>query len=243
VHEPLDDLIDGVSNAVGFRGHGDGHARILLLDEANDLTRAGAIDVEAGLEAILAHGVHDIIGCVPTLMQKIRLAFKGWNRRRDEAQKEFQARNAGWGAATQREVGSSRGAAGGASPAAGPVTVAPDIDGLVVAFLDDSGRIAYYLDSESGEVLDVRDGTLLPAPRFRLVPQRNEAGEAADRRAFVESLDAGPSRDALSRAAASGEEFRRAVAGDRTIERRWFSFKNDRVIRAVEEWLAQESAR
>jgi len=243
MRQPLDDLINRMHDAVGLGRDGDSDARILLLDEAHNLTRAGAIDVEAGLEAILAHGAHDIIGCMPTLMQKIRLAFRGWSRRRDEAQKEFQSRNAGWGAATKGRTGGDRPAGtnvSGAPLGAGSAAVIPDIDGLVVAFLDDSGRIAYYLDSESGEVLDVRDGTQLATPRFRRVPQRNEAGEAADRRAFVEALDPGGSRDTLARVVASGDEFRRAVADDRTIERRWFSFKNDRVIRAVEEWLQRE---
>jgi hypothetical protein len=170
---------------------------------------------------------------MPTLMQKIRLAFKGWNRRRDEAQKEFVSRNAGWG------VQSAPAAQGAARPAG---TVAPthDLDGLVVAFLDDSGVIAYYLDCDAGEVVDVRDGSTLAAPRYRRVPSRSETGEAADRRAFVDSRDPGPNRDRLMRAVGSGEEFRRVLGTDRSLERAWYNFKNDRVLLAVQEWLRRE---
>ena len=176
---------------------------------------------------------------MPTLMQKIRLAFKGWNRRRDEArveaQKEFVTRNVGWGAP---------GAPGHAADKPSGQTLAsdraPDMDGLIVAFLDDSGVIAYYLDCEVGEVLDVRDGSTLAAPRYRRVPRRNEAGEAADRHAFIDSRAPGAPRERLMRAAASGEEFRRVLGSDRSLERALYSFKNDRVLQAVLEWLRSE---
>jgi hypothetical protein len=173
---------------------------------------------------------------MPTLMQKIRLAFKGWSRRRDEAQKEFAARNTGWGG--QSAGGGTATPVPRTAPAAGGRT--PDMDGLVVAFLDDSGVIAYYLDVEAGEVIDVRDGSTLAAPRYRRVPQRSEAREAADRRAFIDSREPGAARDRLLGVAASGEEFRRVLGTDRSLERAWYSFKNDRVLQAVQEWLQRE---
>ena len=172
---------------------------------------------------------------MPTLMQKIRLAFKGWSRRREAAQKEFVTRNVGWG-----EPGVEPRGAAAPSRASTAANRAHDMDGLVVAFLDDSGVIAYYLDSEAGEVIDVRDGSALAAPRYRRVPGRNETNDAADRRAFIDSRDPGPARDRLMRAAASGEEFRRALGNDRSLERAWYSFKNDRVLLAVREWLRRE---
>lgn len=175
---------------------------------------------------------------MPTLMQKIRLAWKGWNRRRDQAQKEFVARNVGWGAASPAVAARPAGAV-----AAATVHAEPDIDGLTVAFLDDSGVISYYLDVETGDVVDVRDGSALAAPRYRRVPRRSEANDAADRRAFVASRDPGASRDALARTAASHDEFRKALGDDRSLERAWYSFKNDRVLRAVEEWLRGEGLR
>src|SRR3954447_26286307 len=107
---------------------------------------------------------------MPTLMQKIRLAFKGWNRRRDEKQKEFLAQNVGWGKQPEAP-----------SPSRPPLAATRssqaeiDVDGLIVAFLDDSGVISYYLDTESGEVVDVRDGSTYAAPRYRRVPPRSEA--------------------------------------------------------------------
>ena len=171
---------------------------------------------------------------MPTLMQKIRLAFKGWSRRRDEKQKEFLAQNVGWG--KQPEAAPSR------SPLAAPRSPDKeiDVDGLIVAFLDDSGVISYYLDSESGEVVDVRDGSTYTAPRYRHVPRRSEAVDASDRKAFVESREV---HEGVQRAAASREEFRRALGADRALERAWYSFKNDRVLRAVEEWLRREGLR
>jgi hypothetical protein len=176
---------------------------------------------------------------MPTLMQKIRLALKGWSRRRDEererVQKEFVARSAGWGQAPREQVM--------AGVPERPALQDIDIEGLVVAFLDDSGAIAWYLDSETGEVVDVRDGTTLARPRYRRVPGRNEAADAEDRRVFVLTLEVGKVREAFARAAMSRDDFRQAVAGDRSIERRWYSFKNGRVIEAVEEWLRSERLR
>jgi hypothetical protein len=173
---------------------------------------------------------------MPTLMQKIRLALRGWSRRREEAQKEFVARNVGWSApAPPSPAGRQAPPPAASSSASSP----PDIDGLVVAFLDDSGRIDYYLDRESGEVIDVRDGATLPPTRFRRVPRRSEANETVDRGLFVDTLEPGVKRDALARASASSEEFRKVLGEDRSLERKWYSFKNDRVVRVVEAWLKE----
>jgi hypothetical protein len=159
---------------------------------------------------------------MPTLMQKIRLAIRGWSRRREEAEKEFLAKNV-WGPASAGPE------AGRLKPAA---TQTPnDTEGLTVAYLDESGRIDYYLDTESGEVVDVRDGTALAPPRYRRVPARSEQSEADDRRAFAES------HEALAQSLGSAEEFRRTLSGDRALERAWYNFKNDRAIAAIEEWL------
>jgi hypothetical protein len=128
-------------------------------------------------------------------------------------------------------------------PAAASSAVEIDLDGLIVAFLDDSGVIAYYLDSESGEVVDVWDGAAYAAPRYRRVPQRSEASDAADRRAFVETREPGAAREALGRASASRDGFRRGVGEVRGLVRAFYSFKNDRVLRAVEEWLRREGLR
>ena len=176
---------------------------------------------------------------MPTFMQKIRLALKGWSRRREEAQKAFVAQNSGWGSAQP---------AAAPAPASRPAAATTralviDLDGLVVAFLDDSGVIAYYLDSESGDVVDVRDGTVYAPPRYRRVPQRSEASDAADRLAFVETREPGAAREALGRSSSSRDGFRRALGEDRSLERAFYSFKNDRVLRAVEEWLRREGLR
>jgi hypothetical protein len=57
------------------------------------------------------------------------------------------------------------------------------MEGLAVAFLDDSGRIAYYLDTETGEVVDVRDGTTLALEgrRCHFIPYRVTEGRTLAR--------------------------------------------------------------
>jgi hypothetical protein len=172
-----------------------------------------------------------ILPIMPTLMQKIRLVFRGWQRRREEREKEFLARNAGWGP-TQAV----------ATAAPGRVrTFAIDTEGLTVAYLDDSGQIAHFLDTADGDIVDLRVTEVsahpeLCAPRYRRVPARGGKSDAEDRRAFVASLDSSPARDALARST-EGDSFRRALASDRTIERAWYNFRNDRAIAAIEAWL------
>ncbi|MEA2236887.1 MAG: hypothetical protein QOC81_1611 [Thermoanaerobaculia bacterium] len=168
---------------------------------------------------------------MPTLMQKIRLVIRGWQRRREENDKDFVARNASWSAA----------------PAVAPAaktksrTFAIDTEGLTVAYLDDSGQLVHFLDTESGDIIDLRAsdagaGSQLNEPRYRRVPSRTATTEREDRRAFIASLDGSPARDALARSA-DADAFRRALASDRTIERAWYNFRNDRAIAAIEAWL------
>jgi hypothetical protein len=168
---------------------------------------------------------------MPTLMQKIRLVIRGWQRRREEHDKEFVARNASWTAASV------------VAPTARVKSraFAVDTEGLTVAYLDDSGQLAHFLDTESGDILDLRvfdagANSQMKEPRYRRVPARNETTEREDRRAFVASLDASPTRESLARSA-DAESFRRALASDRTIERAWYNFRNDRAIAAIEAWL------
>jgi len=164
-------------------------------------------------------------------MQKIRLVYRGWQRRREEREKEFLTRSAGWAAAPPATV----------TPSAKARSFAIDTEGLTVAYLDDSGQLAHFLDTEDGEIVDLRVAELsahpeLVAPRYRRVPSRSEKSETEDRRAFIASLDASPSRDALARSIDS-DAFRSTLASDRTIERAWYNFRNDRAIAAIEAWL------
>jgi hypothetical protein len=162
---------------------------------------------------------------MPTFLQKLKLAFRGWARRREESQREFLARNTGWAAPAGKrsESVTSKGSA-------------IDLEGLQVAYLDESGQIVYYLDTESGDVVDVRDGRVMPNPRYRRVPRRNDASEAEDRRAFVAALDGSSMREALA-ACPDGAQFRGVLARDRALERGWYNFKNDRATAAIEAWL------
>jgi len=158
-----------------------------------------------------------------TLLQKIKLAIRGWNRRREEANQTFVANNQ-WSGGRSRPL----------APEAGAATPTIDMEGLVCAFLDDSGRIGYYFDTESGEVIDVRDGSALAPPRYRRVPARSERSEADDRKAFAAK------HVALAYCVGSGDDFRRELSKNRALERAWYNFKNDRAIAAINEWLAQK---
>jgi hypothetical protein len=164
-------------------------------------------------------------------MQKIRLGIRGWQRRREESEKEFLTRNASWGAAAP-------------APTIAPTktrTFAIDMEGLTVAYLDDSGQLAHFLDTSDGEIVDVRvsESASYAPPRYRRIPSRNATADAEDRRAFIASLDASPSRDALARSS-DADSFRRALSANRTLERAWYNFRNDRAIAAIEAWLATE---
>lgn len=162
-------------------------------------------------------------------MQKIRLYFRGRQRRREEREKEFLKRNASWGAAAPVV----------ATAPAKTRTFAIDMEGLTVAYLDDSGQLAHFLDTSDGEIVDVgiADASNYVDPRYRRVPSRNPNADAEDRRAFIASLDVSPSRDALARSS-DADSFRRALSADRTLERAWYNFRNDRAIAAIEAWLA-----
>jgi hypothetical protein len=173
--------------------------------------------------------LNDIIRAMPTLMQKIRLAFRGWQRRREENEKEFLTRNASWGTTVPTVA------------AVAPPKIrgfAIDTEGLTVAYLDDSGQLAHFLDTSDGEIVDVRiaEVAAYPEPRYRRIPSRSQQVDVEDRRAFIGSLDPSPARDALARSS-DADAFRRAIASDRTIERAWYNFRNDRAIAAIEAWL------
>ena len=157
---------------------------------------------------------------MPTLIQKIRLAIRGWNRRREEKQQEFLAKNV-WSGGLQ--------AAGGLKPVAPQRAV--DIDGLTVAYLDDSGQFHHYLDVQTGEVIDTRE--MLSDVRYRRVPSRES--EADERGGFLATLDDSGARARL----AAAQNFRSELARDRALERAWYNFRNDRAIATIDQWLRE----
>lgn len=171
-----------------------------------------------------------------SFFQKIRLAFRGWSRRREQQEQEFLRKNTKW--ATQPGGGQSPSPVppepkrtGGA-----PVLHQIDLDGLQAAYLDASGVIAYYLDVSNGEVVENRDGTTLDAARFKRVPMRKS--EDDDRRAFIETVEAPGTKLALMKSVAS-PTFRSVLASDRATERAWYNFRNSRATAAIEQWLKQ----
>jgi hypothetical protein len=171
-----------------------------------------------------------------SFFQKLRLVFRGWSRRREQQEQEFLRRNMKWAAPP---------ASGGQAPS--PVLTQPkptggapvlhiDLDGLQAAYLDASGVIAYYLDMQSGEVVESRDGSTLDATRFKRVPMRKS--EDDDRRAFIETVEAPATKLTLMKSVAS-PTFRSVLASDRAIERAWYNFRNSRATAAIEQWLKQ----
>lgn len=165
-----------------------------------------------------------------TWFQRLQVAFRGWSRRReDEAkrrQEEFLRRNTAW-------------TPGAAIPPA-PRTASSqriDLEGLQAAFLDSSGAIAYYLDLESGEVVERRgNDPELTGARYRRVPARTPQSDADDRAAFAAKLEDPELRQSLLEAR-DAAAFRRAISGDRTAERSWYNFKNDQATTAIAAWL------
>lgn len=177
---------------------------------------------------------------MPTLMQKLRLAFRGWQRRRDEAGRAFVAQNTGWGSAPVPPP--STAVAPHVSPGAAQTHPAPDLEGLQVAYLDESGQIDYYLDIESGDVMEflgeARGDARARADGgpLRAVPKCTIESELADRVAFANTL--GPATRAKVKAAATdAAAFRAEIAKDRAMERAWYNFKNERATAAVAAWL------
>src|ERR1043166_1603411 len=109
-----------------------------------------------------------------SLTQRIRLWWRGSQRRREEKEREFLAKNASWNATPP--------AAEPRPEARGPK---PEIDreGLQAAYLDRSGVILYYLDKESGEVVESREE--LTEARYARVPTQSDED---DQRAFLRTL-------------------------------------------------------
>ena len=177
-----------------------------------------------------------------SFMQKIRLWLRGWNRRREEKLQEFLEKESVRPSRSDRPVP--------------PVTLVDtqddrqvrpgrplsvDMDGLQAAYFDGSGQIAYYLDVESGEVVEQRAGEPLDATRYKRVPamSNNDIGE---RRAFIDTLDPSPTRDLLMKSV-NTPAFRTALASDRATERAWYNFRNDRAIAAIDSWLKKLGVR
>ena len=178
-------------------------------------------------------------------MQRIRLALRGWARRREESSRDVKADF------MRRNLPDSAGAAKSQpdQPLPSPSTAGIDLEGLQVAYLDDSGGFEHYLDTSSGEVIDIRssDEEACRAARangiYRRIPARSAESDARDRSAFVESLEPGKLRDRLRATLGSSDaaaQFRKALAEDRAAERGWYNFKNDRALDVIEAWLRQK---
>ena len=182
---------------------------------------------------------------MPTLWQKLRLALKGWSRRAEEnrarQQQDFLRREGGWGTAKETSAPAQQ----QSSPNT-PSGAELDVEGLQIAFLDHSGAFRYYLDRTTGQVeqASVAEGTEpdLEGDRYALVPQRSAESEAQDRWLFAASVEKSSLRRRLEQALQEQDAaaaFREVLSADRALERRWYSFKNDRAYEAIREWLEQ----
>jgi hypothetical protein len=167
-----------------------------------------------------------------SFFQKMKLAFRGWSRRREQQEQEFLRKNMKWGVPPPASA-----AVPSAPAAAAPRTRLqsdPDREGLQAAYLDESGVIAYYLDTQNGEVVESRDGVALDDTRYKRVPVRKS--EDDDRRAFIETLEPSDTRTSLMKSVGNAN-WRSVLATDRSIERAWYNFRNSRATAAIEEWL------
>ena len=170
-----------------------------------------------------------------TWFQRMKVAFRGWSRRREEANEEFLRKNTGWAPPQGTTAATAR--AGDSVPAPAKKI---DLEGLQVAYLDDSGQISYYLDTVSGDVVEARDAPTRAdmeiSGRFQRVPARSEGSDTADRNAFIATLDETPLKSSLA-ATRNAQDFRKALAVDRAAERAWYNFKNQRATTAIASWL------
>lgn len=170
------------------------------------------------------------------LLQKMRLGLKGWLRRRSERAEGRRA------AFLDRELRWERPAEAERPPEAG-ARPGPDLDweGLQVAWLDRSGRIAWYFDPATGEVLRAEEGSEPPGDgTFHLIPHRSAETDRADREAFTAGVEDARMKSELetaNRAEEPDAAFRAALVGARELERSWISFRNARASRAVAEWV------
>src|SRR5688572_29251447 len=88
-----------------------------------------------------------------SLLQKLKLGLRGWNRRRAESaarrDEDFVARSTPWAkVAPAPETRTNQ-------VVAAKTTV--DLEGLQVAYLEGSGAIEHYFDTQTGEVVELRD--------------------------------------------------------------------------------------
>lgn len=169
-------------------------------------------------------------------LQKTRLGLKGWLRRRRERAEGRRA------AFLDRELRWDRPAEPG-KPSEAAARSGPDVDweGLQVAWLDRSGRIAWYFDPATGEVVRAEEGA---APEgvgtLHPIPHRTAETDHADREAFAAGLEEGRMRSELENANRADDPdaaFRAALTRSRDLERSWISFRNERASRAVAAWV------
>lgn len=178
-----------------------------------------------------------------SLFQKLKLGLRGWNRRRAESaarrDEDFVARSTPWA-----KVAPAPDTRTNQVAAKTPV----DLEGLQVAYLEGSGAIEHYFDTQTGEVVELRDldeparvQVTQATSRYRRVPQRNDETEALDRLAFIRTVEKQSVRQNLESALRGTDPagaFRRALATDRAVERAWYNFKNQRAADAITRWLA-----
>lgn len=177
-------------------------------------------------------------------LQKARLGLRGWLRRRREHAERERA------AFVDRELRWERPTATAPAAAAAPRPPGPqaevDWDGLQVAWLDRSGRIGWYFDAATGEVIRSEEGAAPAGATLHRIPHRSVETDRADREAFLERVEDARLRSRLEEAIRADDPdaaFRAALASAREVERSWISFRNDRASSAVTEWVRKLESR
>ncbi|HEU4522027.1 MAG TPA: hypothetical protein VFT12_08495 [Thermoanaerobaculia bacterium] len=115
-----------------------------------------------------------------------------------------------------------------------------DRDGLQIAFL--GVALAHYLDVETGDILDLPFDAPEPGDpsRFRRIPTRTPETDEEDRRLFIDKVKMPAVRERLAGVVGDAQTFRSVLSEDRSVERAFFTFKNDQASRAIEDWLRKE---
>jgi hypothetical protein len=119
-----------------------------------------------------------------------------------------------------------------------------DMEELKLSFEDASGRIDYYLDTETGNIeMDTEDGNFVRqgrAKRYLRIPVGDSHEGYKDMEAFIETIEDSQIQAALEVAIQGSGAFRRFKS---TLyrypeeEKRWFEFKDQRLHNRVIIWL------
>lgn len=128
-----------------------------------------------------------------------------------------------------------------------------DLEGLVVAFSDDSVERSYYLDTDSGRVFNVLEDHDDPETqeivweleadtrgRYVQIPKPSMEQRLEEQDAFVESLEDGKMKETIEKLLEDdhdGSKFAEFVERDREARDAWRDFRMERSREKAKEWI------